>query len=80
MVVAGQFIQINNERFYAQVNKTENDSYVVIFDEWLKYAVFISSYYPSTQSYVYCIRQAAREYLKHLKNIKELEEWDGIII
>ncbi len=80
MVVAGKFVQINNERFYTQVNKTEDDLYVALFDKKLKNVIFISSYYPSTQSYVYCIRQAAREYIKHLDNIKELEEWDGMII
>ena len=80
MIVADKLIEISDEIYEAEIYSDKNNLYVVIFPVDDIDNKFISSYYPSTQSYVYCIRQAAREYIKHLDNIKELEEWNGIII
>ena len=80
MEIANKKIKINDEKYEAVIYSDKNNLYVVISECEYPEDTFVSSYYPSTQSYIYCIRQAAREYLKHLKNIKELEEWDGIII
>lgn len=80
MIVADKLIEISDEVYEAEIYYDKNNLYVVIFPIDDIDNTFISSYYPSTQSYVYCIRQAAREYIKHLDNIKELEEWDGMII
>lgn len=79
MVVANKTIKINDEKYEAVIYSDKNNLYVVI-SEWEDHEdTFTSSCYPSTQSYVYCMREAAREYLKHLENIKELRTWDGVI-
>lgn len=79
MVVASKLIKINDESYEAEIYSDKSDSYVLIYPVDDIDNSFISSYYPSTQSYVYCIRQTAREYIKHLENIKELEAWEGVI-
>lgn len=80
MIIANKLIEINEKIYEAEIYSDENNLYVIITPPGERDKTFISSYYPSTQSYVYCIRQAAREYIKHLDNIKELEKWDGVII
>lgn len=80
MEIANKTIKINDEEYEAVIYSDKNNLYVVISECEDPEDTFTSSYYPSTQSYIYCIRQAAREYIKHLDNIKELEEWDGVII
>ena len=80
MIIADKLIEISDEIYEAEIYSDKNNLYVVIFPVDDIDNTFISSCYPSTQSYIYCIRQAAREYIKHLDNIKELEKWDGVII
>lgn len=73
MEVTNKIITIDDKLYEAVVCFDKNNLYVLIDNS------FISSYYPSTQSYVCCIRQAAREYAKHLEKLKELDKWDGMI-
>lgn len=79
MVIANKLIKINDELYEAEIYSNKSNIYVLIYPVDDIDNSFVSSYYPSTQSYVYCIRQAAREYIKHLENIKELEAWEGVI-
>lgn len=79
MVVANKTIKINDEKYEAVIYSDKNNLYVVISEWEDPEDTFTSSCYPSTQSYVYCMREAVREYLKHLENIKELRTWDGVI-
>lgn len=79
MVVANKTIKINDEKYEAVIYSDKNNLYVVISEWEDPEDTFTSSCYPSTQSYVYCMREADREYLKHLENIKELRTWDGVI-
>ena len=79
MEIANKTIKINDEKYEAVIYSDKNNLYVVISEFEDPEDTFVSSYYPSTQSYIYCIRQAVREYLKHIENIKELRTWDGVI-
>lgn len=79
MIIADKLIEISDEIYEAEIHSDKSNLYVVIFPVDDIDNSFVSSYYPSTKSYVYCIRQAAREYIKHLENIKELEAWEGVI-
>lgn len=79
MEIANKTIKINDEKYEAVIYSDKNNLYVVISECEDPEDTFVSSYYPSTQLYIYCIRQAAREYLKHIENIKELRTWDGVI-
>lgn len=79
MIIANKLIKINDELYEAEIYSNKSNIYVLIYPVDDIDNSFVSSYYPSTQSYVYCIRQAAREYIKHLENIKELEDWEGVI-
>lgn len=65
MVVANKTIKINDEKYEAVIYSDKNNLYVVISEWEDPEDTFTSSCYPSTQSYVYCMREAAREYLKY---------------